>query len=332
MSNNWNIIQHAARGRSHEQSGQPCQDKTFALQQQGICVAALADGAGSAALSHYGAACAVEYVCADVVGHFHEYMQMPETEELRKILLDKLLARLTEQAAELDCGLQALASTLLLAASDGEHCLVVHIGDGVIGMRRAGLLHVLSHPSNGEFSNTTTFITSPHAAADMRVLRGPMEGIEAFVLMSDGTEASLYHRRSRTLAPWLDRIIRISAFLPPEQLKRQMELSVEQVFRRRSADDCSLVLVLHEGEGLRAFHRLSTGQKARLLGMREDEAVTPRRVRLAERMLLLLCTPRTLKELAGRCRMPAKRLFPKLNRLVKRRLVSLQEGYYRTQL
>ncbi len=332
MNYRWNIIRHAARGRSHEKNGLPCQDKTFALQQQGVCVTALADGAGSAALSHHGAACVVEYLCADVAAHFHEYMQTHEAEELRRILLSKLQARLTALAAELDCSLQALASTLLLVASDGETCLVVHIGDGVIGMRRAGHLHVISHPSNGEFSNTTTFTISPHAVTDMRVLRGDMEGVEGFILMSDGTETSLYHKRSRTLAPWLDRIFRLSAFVPPERLQTQVVRSVEQVFRRRSADDCSLVLMMHEGEGLRCFRTLSTKQKARLLGMREDEAVTPRRVRYAERLLLLLCTPQKLEDVARRSRLPAKRVFGKLRKLVKAGAVSLADGLYRTRV
>ena len=58
----WKKVHCAVQGRGHTKNQVPCQDKTFCYQENGVLVAALADGAGSAKLSHYGAACVTEYI------------------------------------------------------------------------------------------------------------------------------------------------------------------------------------------------------------------------------------------------------------------------------
>ena len=59
----WNVIQCAAQGRSHIKSDIPCQDKTYSAFDNDTQVIALADGAGSAKLSHYGAETVTKFIC-----------------------------------------------------------------------------------------------------------------------------------------------------------------------------------------------------------------------------------------------------------------------------
>lgn len=66
----------------------------------------------------------------------------------------------------------------------------------MIGYLDGDTLKVASVPDNGEFANETTFVTSDKAAETMRLFKGRTAGQAAFVLMSDGTEHSLYTNRA----------------------------------------------------------------------------------------------------------------------------------------
>ena len=58
--NQWRVVSVSVAGRSHEKRGQPCQDKHhWQILQEGILVAAVADGAGSSNLGDVGAQIAV---------------------------------------------------------------------------------------------------------------------------------------------------------------------------------------------------------------------------------------------------------------------------------
>ena len=59
----WNSVECAVQGRGHIKSDIPCQDKTFHVHENGVDVIALADGAGSARLSHYGAEFVTKQIC-----------------------------------------------------------------------------------------------------------------------------------------------------------------------------------------------------------------------------------------------------------------------------
>ena len=69
----WNKAEYAVAGRGHVLSGTPCQDMTMTYKGRAATVAALADGAGSAAMSHYGARAAVQFVSRQLGEYFDEY-------------------------------------------------------------------------------------------------------------------------------------------------------------------------------------------------------------------------------------------------------------------
>src|SRR5688572_12200023 len=57
----WRPVAASVRGRGHEQRSQPCQDACgVILTGDGVLIAAVADGAGSAARAEEGSALAVE--------------------------------------------------------------------------------------------------------------------------------------------------------------------------------------------------------------------------------------------------------------------------------
>ena len=118
----------------------------------------------------------------------------------KKELIEMLQTNLTEEANSRKCDVRDLSSTLLVAAVHENDFILAHIGDGVIGYLDGNELKVASMPDNGEFSNVTTFVTSSEALASMRVFKGKLNDKDAFVLMSDGTEQSLYHKPTKKLA------------------------------------------------------------------------------------------------------------------------------------
>ena len=71
-------------------------------------------------------------------------------------------------------------------------------------------LKIASYPENGEFVNTTIFVTSKDALSTMKLMKGQINGITGFALMSDGTETSLYNKRDKNLASGLKKLMELS--------------------------------------------------------------------------------------------------------------------------
>ena len=88
----WKTIMCAVQGRGHEREEIPCQDKTFSYAEDGVYVAALADGAGSARLSHEGAAAVTADICRDIAEHFDEYFAQDDGVMVKK----QLMANITD--------------------------------------------------------------------------------------------------------------------------------------------------------------------------------------------------------------------------------------------
>ena len=187
----WNLLDSTRQGRSHVKQGTPCQDKTYCQSYDDTYVITLADGAGSARLSHYGAECVTKCIADELGSHFESYWDETEARIAKERLFHEISESLQQIAEQQDCQLKDLASTLLAVAVKDERYIILHLGDGVIGYCKEGVLKVASAPNNGEFANTTVFTTSSDACSQMKVFRGPLNGINGFVLMSDGPEACL---------------------------------------------------------------------------------------------------------------------------------------------
>lgn len=241
----FNEFHYQVRGRGHEQDGTRGQDRTAYLSLRGIQVLCLADGAGSATHSEYGAQAVVEEGCAILAEKFADLVTSHDAEQSSREILGRLRGRLDQVAAKLDCSLADLASTFLAVAVSADRFIVVHIGDGVIGYIKHGDTRVISAPDNDEFANQTTFVTSPNAPSATRLSRGSLDGVTGFIQMSDGASASLYDYRAKTLAPACAKLIesvgsvRNTQARNPEYRKRLRRL-VDTRLRQATKDDCSI--------------------------------------------------------------------------------------------
>lgn len=244
----WKTFESSAQGRSHVKENIPCQDKTCYLTVGDVTTIALADGAGSAKLSHYGAECAVRTITEELCNKFDSYWEENDASVAKFRFYQEILSSLRNKAEELSCELKDFASTLLAVSVKGNRFLIFHIGDGVIGYKDNNVLKVASAPYNGEFCNTTIFTTSPQAASQTKLIKATSNTIDGFILMSDGPEACLYDHKNRTLAKGLVAMLEDAANEPEDTVKANINETMQETIVNRTFDDCSIILMAKQVE------------------------------------------------------------------------------------
>ena len=324
----WDTVKYAAVGRGHERSGAPCQDKVECLTKDGVVVMALSDGAGSAKLSHYGAESAVSAACRLLAARFDEWFAGEDASVVRRSLVEGVLSDLRKTAQRLDCKESDLACTLLAVAVKEGRFLAAHIGDGVIGYETGGRILLASGPDNGEYANETFFVTSPAALSRMRLIRGETDGIGGFVLMSDGTGSSLYDRRGQVLSQGILRMMRMTGACSREAAERMLRDAFDRIILTRTADDCSLSLLV-DRDVFPRIGRMPLAQQMEILqtgpSMKRGRSRTRRTVRILESA----AEGMRVRELAKRVHINARYLKRKLDGLASMGLVTFERGICR---
>lgn len=327
----WNSIQCAVQGRGHIKDEIPCQDKTYYLFENDISVIALADGAGSASMSHFGAEFVTHKICELLTQQFDIYFNEDDGATVKRVIVGILMEGLENLAKELNCEIKDLASTLLVVSVyDGKY-IILHIGDGVIGYVKNDELKIASHPENGEFVNTTVFVTSKDVFPTMKIMKGKLNGITGFVLMSDGTEASLYNKREKSLAPALKKIMDLSHNMEVDCLQNEIKRSFENVIRNATTDDCSLIMLVEEDHEFHGYRHLSKKQKINYLGLEESVGIR-KRLKKYDALLDFLKTPKDLTQISKHIFMKKKHCRKHIDFLMKNNMVILHKGKYSTSI
>jgi serine/threonine protein phosphatase PrpC len=247
----WKTSSAQIIGTSHIKQGVVCQD--FAISEyfshgRAYC-AALSDGAGSAKFSQYGAEVIVNTISKTISKNFNSWYENFYDQNFKKGIFSTVLRDvLAKKASELCCDTKDLLSTLLVVAVKGDRYLAIHIGDGVIGYEEDYCVKVLSHPENGEFSNSTVFVTSQktkhHITLDhLRFYKGSSKNITGFILMSDGPESALYEKSSQALVPACSKLLQATRELTENEMKEQLEFTIKSSIQKKTTDDCSIAIL-----------------------------------------------------------------------------------------
>lgn len=324
----WKIVQCAVQGRGHMQMGIPCQDKTYSLVKNGVTAITLADGAGCARLSHFGAERVTQFICDDLSENFDQYFDEEDGVPVKKALISKSILALDELSRELNCEIRELASTLLVVAVKDERFILSHIGDGVIGYRKGGELKVASQPENGEFVNTTVFTTSQEALTTMKLIKGKVGDIGGFVLMSDGTEAGLYDKKEKRLADAIKKIMDLCLLVLPSKVEEQLRTSFEVTVRQATGDDCSIILMVEDKKPFRGYANLTPAEKASLLNF--PASLHSRRLKRYDAILNSLIYGQTLKNISKIIRLKPKYTRKYLKRLMEMNFIERRGIKYYT--
>lgn len=327
----WNSVQCAVQGRGHFKTDMPCQDKTNYLCKNETSVIALADGAGSATMSHFGAEYVTKKICELLTQQFDVYYNENDGVAIKRVIVGILMDGLEKLAQELDCLVKDLASTLLVVAVKNGKYLILHIGDGVIGYVKNKEIKVASHPENGEFVNTTVFVTSKDVLSTMKLMKGQLNGITGFVLMSDGTEASLYNKQEKSLAPALKKIMNLSQVMKEDCLQNELERSFENVIKNSTIDDCSLIILVEGDYSFRGYRNLNEAQK-RVLLWNSIIIGSKKRIKRYDDILDFLETPKDLSQVSKHIYLGKKYCRKHIEFLLNKNLLINQKGRYSTAI
>lgn len=251
------------QGNSHKNNNVPCQDRTYFVEENGLYVLTLADGAGSKEFSHFGAEIVVKETARILINSFDEFIQKLEEygktsleieqnkQLVKELILDRLMTKLEDYALTNNISsVKDLASTLLFCAMDYRNRYIIgHIGDGLIGASfltpNDGYSMILSEPENGEQSNITFFVTDDKSLQHLRIQSGVFTNLEAVYLMSDGVADVFYNSQfglSNQIRNFAARYYGIQA---SEYQKYLVDVLSDQV-AKESDDDLSLNMLFVE--------------------------------------------------------------------------------------
>lgn len=326
----WNVIQCAIQGRSHIKSDIPCQDKTYSAVDNETQVIALADGAGSAKLSHYGAETVTKFICSELTEKFDAYFSDNDGASVKQQLIEGMLKSLSKTANQLECEIKELASTLMFVAIKNNQFIIAHIGDGVVGYLKNDEMKIASQPENGEFVNTTVFTTSKDAIMTMKLIKGSLGEIQGFVLMSDGTETSLYSKKERKLADVLKKIMQMSTIVSTDKVQEQLKQSFENVIVKATTDDCSIAMLVKANDAFKGYLQLSNKNKCELLKI--NLASSKKAMRRYDDILVYLQNKQSLYQVARKIHLKPKYTKKYIDKLCMLNFIEKNGSCYHTIL
>ncbi len=260
----WRYALAAVAGAGHVAQGLPCQDacraQTATFAGCSVWWAVVSDGAGSAAAGAAGAAAA----CTTMMAQIDTWLaaHAGAVEELTQATvadwLAQTVAAIKEMATAEQAELAAYAATLLAVVANARATVACQVGDGAIvaqllaadgdaGSDAAedAALCVLLWPSQGEYINTTHFVTDEDAAAQLRVALLPPA--RCIALFTDGLQQLALHYATRTAhAPFFAPLFARLAQAPSgasASLDRALAAFLDSAaVNQRTDDDKALVL------------------------------------------------------------------------------------------
>lgn len=184
----WSWMAGSVRGASHIVSDMPRQDHYWVDSFEGhqTIAVVMCDGAGGVSHGGAGAALAVRVLRSVVRADLATVRGVPPPQTLvdwieiaRKVLL--------RAAFHAGLSADALATTAMIALSDGVTTTSAHIGDGFISAQLAegDAWLCLSAPQRGEYAGTTSFLSDDLVYPVTSVLAHP---IQRLCLSTDGLE------------------------------------------------------------------------------------------------------------------------------------------------
>ena len=322
----WKIIGTAVQGRGHIKKDIPVQDKIFHLKGD-VNVIALADGAGSAKLSHYGAQCVVETICQTLHQQFDTIYTQEDITVAQQYIINTLLEELQKLADTHGEPIKEFASTLLCVAVKNEKGLIIHLGDGEIGAVRDGELLEISSASNGEFANATFFVTSSNSAYKMKLFKSSnILKFSSIFLMSDGAAESFYSKQYKRFSEVLKSIFHKATYLPESLMNDMLHDSFESYVKMKTTDDCAFIgMTLVDNSG-HEFAKLPFEERKQLLLPFTDRKRFS--IGKSERILENLHEPLTIHQLQRKLGVKQKYLQSSLAVLAEMQVIDRLNGKY----
>ncbi|CAK0749718.1 Protein phosphatase 2C-like protein [Gammaproteobacteria bacterium] len=192
----WHHVSASVIGTRHLRDGFPCQDSSTCVvlptkEGKEVLVAIVSDGASSASKSEIGSALVCNSFIVEIQKFLEKGFDFKKIDaSFTKTWLARVKNEITLRAAALKIKTREFACTTLAMVSDDRGATVLQIGDGAIvySMESAPSdFKVAIWPQEGEYANTTWFITELGALEKLEILH--IEGrIARIAIFSDGIQ------------------------------------------------------------------------------------------------------------------------------------------------
>ena len=233
---------NSVRGIAHVDNKIPCQDKTYYLKNDNLHIMVLADGAGSAKLSHFGAKIVTKVIANYINESFHYLHENFERNSIKKDIIDLIIKEVNRLGSKKN-SLSDYASTLLFVATYKDKYISGHLGDGAIGFKSDKKIRLLSSPENGETANSTFFYTSKDAASRLRLKKGTISKDSTFILMSDGTYDCIYDKQNQKFTNAIYSFVEWTKQEDEKKVSTAILKNIKNYFTEKTTDDISLSIL-----------------------------------------------------------------------------------------
>lgn len=190
----WQVTGASVRGRSHAHRGEHRDDALAIAACDDLLVLAVADGAGSSALSRIGAAVTAQIAADNTITRFAAATDGTPLARLGTAMAHAVhdaALRLHALAGLADCAPTALRTTVIIAAIMGDAMLVSQVGDGaVLVQHRDGtVLRVGAMRETAWAGEVTCFVPDACAMVQAAALRQvQLADVTLVALMTDGVD------------------------------------------------------------------------------------------------------------------------------------------------
>jgi hypothetical protein len=203
MPSKWKIIFDSVTGTSHSQTATPCQDYANGRQVD-VCgepflVLVCADGAGSASRSSVGSTLACNGLLSAISASFEDGLNASDVTRDHLIHWHQYARnRLSLKACWDGVPLKEYACTLLTGIVGPQQAIFSQIGDGAIVIRENGHYQTVFWPQQGEYSNTTYFLTNKEYENNLEISIVDRR-IDEVSFFTDGLQSLALHYASRAV-------------------------------------------------------------------------------------------------------------------------------------
>lgn len=254
---NWQIGKIKLTGTSHKADNTPCQDfylsELIPTPNGPILVALVADGAGSATHSHLGSNKGCEALYMAVLNWINgrDDNAYSITEELIREWILQAHTEVIAVAEGYKIDSRQFASTLVGCVIQDNLAHFFQIGDGALVIQNEeGIYEPIFWPDNGEYANTTYFLTDENFLQNTQTSSRSM-CVKKVALFSDGLQNLLLVMSSRSAhQPFFNKIF--DRLRQEQESVEKFQEEMEQLFsspmvQSRTDDDISLIVALRQG-------------------------------------------------------------------------------------
>jgi len=249
----WRRVFDAVVGSSHLRVAPPipCQDSALSvlIPRPAIFVA---DGAGSARLSHFGSSAVVRYLTRFTASIEDINQEILDKDRQEDIELEKKYAHrfikyaiemLKELSEEKQESFDLFRCTLLITIIGKTKLFWLKVGDGFIVIEKGESLELIGPLGKGDFANQTTFLTEHLTDKDIHYGFINVQNVTGVAAFTDGAGERLVSNNGLQIAGTLSKIFHGIRTREYTQSDLNQFLSNKEIWQRTTGDDKGIAIL-----------------------------------------------------------------------------------------